>query len=168
VFTYYPEMIRLPEGSAPITRNRPFSLKAEVNILKDGDSGVLATIGGRFGGWALLVMDGKPRFDYAFSNQAKHRWQVAAPDKLSVGKHLIELDFKYDGCGVGKGATGVLIVDGKKVAEGRIERTTPTRFSLDECFDVGEDTGTPVAEDYAERMPFRFAGELRRLTVYLK
>lgn len=57
---------------------------------------------------------------------------------------------------------------GKKVAEGRIERTTPTRFSLDECFDVGEDTGTPVAEDYAERMPFRFTGELRKLTVYLK
>jgi arylsulfatase len=42
-----------------------------VEIPKEGGSGVLATMGGRFGGWALLVMDSKPRFDYAFSNQPK-------------------------------------------------------------------------------------------------
>jgi arylsulfatase len=124
-------------------------------------------MGGRFGGWGLLVMDGKPRFDYAFSNQAKDRYQVAAKDKLSAGKHTIRLDFKYDGGGMGKGATAVLSVDGEQVAKGRIERTVPLRFSLDESFDVGEDTGTPVAEDYAERMPFRFTGELRRLVIDL-
>jgi hypothetical protein len=28
--------------------------------------------------------------------------------------------------------------------------------SPDESFGVGEDTGTPVAEDYTGRMPFRF------------
>jgi arylsulfatase len=68
---------------------------------------------------------------------------------------------------MGKGATAVLSVDGKKVAEGRIDRTIALRFSLDECFDVGADTGTPVAEDYAERMPFRFTGTLRRLVIDL-
>src|SRR5262249_10903551 len=112
-------------------------------------------------------MDGKPRFDYALSNEAKYRWQIAAKDKLPAGKHTIQFDFKYDGGGLGKGATGVLSVDGKEVAQGRIERTVPLRFSLDECFDVGEDTGTPVAEDYPDRMPFRFTGVLRRLVIDL-
>jgi len=31
------------------------------------------------------------------------------------------------------------------------ERTVPIRFSLDETFDVREDTGTPVIEDHAGR-----------------
>jgi arylsulfatase len=166
-FTYYPGMRRIPEGTAPPTRNRSFSVTAEVEIPKGGATGVLATLGGRFGGWGLMVMDGTPRFDYAFSNQAKDRYRIAASEKLAPGKHTIRFDFKYDGGGMGKGATGVLSVDGKEVAEGRIERTVPLRFSLDESFDIGEDTGTPVAEDYADRMPFRFTGTLRKLVVEL-
>src|SRR5262245_13698609 len=166
-FTYYPGMKRIPEGSAPQTRNCSFRISADVDIPAEGASGVLATMGGRFGGWGLLVMDGKPRFDYAVSNEDRYRWQIAAKDKLPAGKHTIQFDFKYDGGGMGKGGTGILSVDGKEVAKGRIERTVPLRFSLDECFDVGEDTGTPVAEDYSDRMPFRFTGTLNRLVIDL-
>jgi len=42
------------------------------------------------------------------------------------------------------------------------------RFSLDETFDVGLDTGTPVVEDYADKMPFRYAGTLRKFLVVLQ
>jgi arylsulfatase len=160
-------MTRIPEGSAPQTRNCSFAVTADVDIRAEGASGVLATMGGRFGGWGFIVMDGTPRFDYTLSNQAKYCWQIAAKDKLPAGKHTIRFDFKYDGGGMGKGGMGVLSVDGKEVARGRIEKTVALRFSLDECFDVGEDTGSPVAEDYADRMPFRFTGELRRLVIDL-
>jgi arylsulfatase len=105
-FTYYPGMTRIPEGSAPVTRNRSFTVTADVDIPEKGASGVLATLGGRFGGWGLIVMDGKPRFNYAYSNQAKYHYQVAAKDKLSAGKHTIHVDFKYDGGGMGNGAHG--------------------------------------------------------------
>ena len=54
------------------------------------------------------------------------------------------------------------------MAEGKIERTVGRRFSLDETFDVGEDTGTPVVEDYADKMPFRFTGTLDKLVIELK
>lgn len=167
-FTYYADMIRIPEGSAPVTRNASFNVIADVEIPKGGTSGVLATMGGRFGGWGLIVMDSKPRFDYALTNQDKYRYRIASDAKLTPGKHTILFEFKYDGGGRGKGALGVLSVDGKKVAEGRINQTVATRYSLDETFDVGEDTGTPVAEDYADRMPFRFTGELKKLMVELK
>ena len=60
-----------------------------------------------------------------------------------------------------------LTVDGKEVAQGRIENTAPFRFSLDESFDVGEDTGTPVIDEYDARMPFRFGGTLRKVEVEL-
>jgi arylsulfatase len=59
-------------------------------------------------------------------------------------------------------------VNGAMVGEARIPQTIRARFSLDETFDVGEDTGTPVVEDYATKMPFRFTGKLEKLTIDLK
>jgi arylsulfatase len=167
VFTYYPGMVRIPEGSTPDVKNKSYQIAADVEIPDGGASGVLATQGGRFAGWGLLVLDGKPVFVHAISNQAKYKYRIGSDEKLSPGEHTITFDFAYDGGGVGKGGTGTLSVDGKKVAEGRIPRTVAFRFSLDETFDVGEDTGTPVIEDYADKMPFRFAGKLNKLTIRL-
>jgi hypothetical protein len=56
----------------------------------------------------------------------------------------------------------------KQVAQGRIPQTVMGRFSLDESFDVGEDTGTPVVEDYADKMPYRFTGTLKKFVVVLE
>jgi arylsulfatase len=166
-FTYYPGTFRVPEGSAPDTKNRSFTITADVNIPKGGADGVLITQGGRFGGFALMVMGGKPEFAYAVSNQPLFKYRVVSKDKLAPGKHSIEIDFKYDGQGYGKGGTGTLTVDGNQVAQGRIERTIPVRFSLDETLDVGMDTGTPVVEEYLSRMPFEFTGTLDRVVVKL-
>jgi len=107
----------------------------------------MATTGGRFGGWALLMFDSKPQFVYALSNQPQHKFRMASNDPIPSGKHVVRVDFKYDGGGIGKGGTAILRVDGNQVAEGRIPQTVQVRFSLDETFDVGEDTGTPVVED---------------------
>jgi arylsulfatase len=166
-FTYYPGTFRVPEGSAPDTKNRSFTVTAEVEIPEGGASGVLATQGGRFGGWALLLMDGKPQFVYAFSNQSQHKYRVASGQKLAAGKHTIKFDFKYDGGGYGRGGVGTLSVDGKQAAQAKIERTIPVRFSLDETFDVAKDTGTPVIEDYADKMPFEFSGVVNKVVIEL-
>jgi hypothetical protein len=170
-FTYYPGMIRIPEANAPDIKNKSFHIAADVEIPKGAADGVLATQGGRFGGWGLMVLDGKPMFAYAFSNQdgakypnqSRRKWRLAGNEKLMPGKHTIALDFAYDRGGVGKGGEGTLTVDSNKVAEGHIEKTVPFRFSLDESFDVGQDTGTPVIDEYDAKMPFQFTGTLRKV-----
>ena len=168
-FTYYGHMTRIPEGSAPDTKNKSFSIAADVEIPAAGPSeGIIATMGGRFAGWALMVTDGKPLFAYALSNQDRHKWNVSGADRLAPGKHALRVDFTYDGGGVGKGGTATLSVDGKRVGEVKIPQTVRTRFSLDETFDVGEDTGTPVIEEYADRMPFKFTGKLDKMTIELR
>jgi len=58
-----------------------------------------------------------------------------------------------------------LSVDGKEAGSSRLNRTIPFRVSADETLDVGEDTGTPVSEDY--RVPFKFTGTLNRVVVDL-
>jgi hypothetical protein len=167
-FTYYPGMVRIPEGSAPDFKNKSWTIAAEVTIPANGANGVLATIGGRFGGWGLLMQEGKPQFAYAFSNRAEHKFRIASDQPLPPGNHVVRFAFKYDGGGLSKGATGTLFVDGKQVAEGRIPQTVGVRFSLDETFDVGEDTGTPVVEDYVDKMPFAFTGTLKKFVVVLE
>jgi len=167
-FTYYPGMVRIPEGSAPDFKNKSWTAAAEVSVPDSGASGVLATIGGRFGGWALLMRDNKPEFDYALSNQPDHKYRIISDQPLPAGNHLIRVKFDYDGGGIGKGATGTLLVDEKQVAQGKIPRTIGVRFSLDETFDVGEDMGTPVIEDYADKMPFAFTGTLKKFVVVLQ
>ena len=51
------------------------------------------------------------------------------------------------------------------MAEGRLERTIPFRISADETLDIGEDTGTPVSEDY--HVPFKFTGNLKKVGIQL-
>jgi arylsulfatase len=161
-------MIRIPEGSAPDFKNKSWTIAAEVTIPQGGANGVLATIGGRYGGWALLMDDGKPLFAYAYSNQPEHKYRVGGTQPLTAGNHIIRVKFAYDGGGIGKGATATLVVDEKQVAEGRIAQTILGRFSLDETFDVGQDIGTPVLEEYEAKMPYRFTGTLTKFVVVLE
>jgi len=74
------------------------------------------------------------------------------------------LDFTYDG-GLGKSGIATLIVDGTAVAQGRIERTIAFRISTAETLDIGQDTGTPVSEDY--QVPFKFTGDLKKVAIQL-
>jgi len=163
VFTYYDGMTRIPEGAAPNLKNKSYRIGADVNIPAAGADGVIATQGGRFNGWGLYLLDGKPVFHYNLGGV--QRFTIAAKDKLGQGQHVILVDFKYDGGGIGKGGTVTISVNKKKVAEGRIDRTYAFRVSLGETLDIGEDTGTPVSEDY--KVPFEFSGKLNRVLIQL-
>ena len=168
LFTFHQGQLRIPEGSAPNFKNQSWVVDADVTIPKNGAEGVLATIGGNFGGWSLFIMNGKPEFAYAYSNQLQHKYRIISNKALTPGRHAIRLSFKYDGGGIGKPATAILFIDGQQVGQGRIEHTVPARFSLDETFDVGADTGTPAVLDYESKMPFAFTGTLNKFTVLLQ
>ena len=163
-FEYYEGAVRIPEGSAPDFKNQSWTIAADV---EGGNNGVLATMGGYFGGFALLVKNGKPIFIYRLSNQPQDMTLVQSSQSLSAGHHTILVDFNYDGGGAGKGATIELSVDGKKTGEGKITASVGRRFSLDETWDIGEDTGTPL-DFKTYDVPFKFNGELKKVTVAYK
>ena len=159
-FVYTGPVKRIHEGSAPDIKNRSYRITADVALSKGGEQGVLVTQGGLSGGFALVFEKGKPVFYYNMANVAHYK--IASKQALKPGKHIVVFDFLYDG-GLGKGGTGTLSVGGMQVAQGRIDRTVPFRYSLDETFDVGEDTGTPV--DLAYDVPFRFTGTIDKLVI---
>jgi arylsulfatase len=143
-------------------RNTGYTMTADVEVRAKGN-GVIICQGGRFGGLSFYMKDGKPAFAYNFLGLSSN--QIMAKTALSPGKHTIVYDFVYDGGGQGKGGTGTITVDGVKVAEGRIEKTQPGIFSVDDLADVGVDDGTHVA-DYGPSS--KFNGKIAKVKVDVK
>ena len=164
-YSYTSEVSNIPKGGAPSIVGRSFTITAEVEIPAGGGDGMLVTDGGRFGGYGLYVLKGKPVFVYNLVNVERTRWE--GKDALAPGKHSIVFDFKYDGIGFGLGGSGTLSVDGKTVDAKRISRTIAFTMPVDETFDVGVDTRTPV-DDRDYQVPFRFQGKLFKLAVKLQ
>ena len=162
--TVYEGMTGMSENVFINLKNRSHVITAEVEIPKNGANGALLAQAGRFGGWSLYIKDGKPAYTYNWLGL--QRYTVAATQALPPGKATIRFEFAYDGGGLGKGGKGTLLVNGKPVATGRIERTQCCVYSADEGADVGADEGTPVTEAY--KAPFKFTGKIAGVTIELK
>ncbi|OMQ46651.1 arylsulfatase [Ensifer sp. 1H6] len=161
-FTYAGELSGLPPSAAPSPLTRSYTITAEIEVPEGGGEGMINTLGGRFGGYGLYLVKGKPVFTYNLLALERFRWE--GTDALTPGKHTIVFDFTYEGPGFGKGGTGVLSVDGVEVAKQAIAHTIPFVATIDESFDVGIDTRSPI-DDKDYQVPFRFTGTIDKLTV---
>jgi arylsulfatase A-like enzyme len=164
VFAYSGVLSGLDGAAAPNILNRSYTITAEVDIPQGGAEGMIVTLGGRFGGYGLYLLKGKPVFLYNLLALERFRWE--GQQVLAAGKHTITFDFTYDGPGYAKGGTGILKVDDAEVASRKIPHTVPFSMTIDETFDIGMDTRTPV-DDHDYQVPFTFTGNIARLTFKL-
>ena len=174
VFTYSGDTITgIPAAAAPNLLGTSFTITANVDVPQAGAEGVIVTEGGRFGGFGFYLLKGKPVFTWNLLDLKRVKWE--GPEVLSPGKHTLEYDFKYDGLGfatlafnsvsgLGRSGTGTLKVDGNVVATQKMERTIPLMFTIDETFDIGADTGSPI-DDQDYQVPFNFTGKIDKLTI---
>ena len=174
VFTYSGEPVSgIPDGTAPNVLNTSYTITADIDVPQGGAEGMIVTEGGRFGGYGMYLLKGKPVFLWNLLDLKRIRWE--STEALAPGKHTIEYDFKYDGLGfatlafnnlsgIGRPGAGTLKVDGKVVSTQTLERTVPLVLPWDETFDIGSDTGTPV-DDRDYQVPFKFTGKINKLTI---
>jgi arylsulfatase len=183
VYTYTGVPITgIPHGGAPQILNTSYTITADIDIPQGGAEGVIVTEGGRWGGFGLYLLKGKPVFTWNLLGlkrllpSALVKWQ--GPEALSPGKHSLVYDFKYDGLGfatlafnnisgIGCMGTGTFSVDGKVVATEKMDKTVPLVLPWDETFDIGSDTGTSV-DDKDYQVPFAFTGKIDKLTISLE
>lgn len=162
--TFYPGMVRLPEGSAPRFSNVNHSLTVHAEIPHGGAEGVLMCMGGDMAGWSLFVEGGRLRYHYNWFGF--ERFDVVSDEPLPAGRVKLRLEFECDDPQKRGGPAEVrLFCNGRPVGQGRIDKQVPGRFS--ESLDVGEDKMSPVYPGYRERLPFRFTGKLERIDVQL-
>jgi arylsulfatase len=174
VFTYSGEPVTgIPDGTAPNVLNTSYTITADIEVPQAGAEGIIVTEGGRFGGYGMYLLKGKPVFLWNLLDLKRVRWE--GTEALTPGKHTIEYDFKYDGLGfatlafnnlsgIGRAGAGTLKVDGKVVATQTMDRTIPLVLPWDETFDIGSDTGTPV-DDQDYQVPFKFTGKIDKLSI---
>jgi arylsulfatase len=161
--TLYEGMEGMLENTFMNIKNRSSKITAKLDIPAGGANGAILSQGGRFGGWSLYMKNGKPMYTYNFLGLA--RYTVAAPQALPAGPATVVVDFVYDGGGAGKGGMATLYINGKSVAQGRVEKTQPNIFSADETADVGIDNQTPVAEGIGIGADTRFTGRIEEIVL---
>ncbi len=177
VYNYGGESVTgIPHGGAPQILNTSYTITANIDVPQGGAEGMIVTEGGRFGGFGMYLLKGKPVFLWNLLDLKRVRWE--SNEVLAPGKHTIEHDFKYDGLGfatlafnnisgIGRAGMGTLKVDGKVVSTQTMDRTVPLVLPWDETFDIGADTGTPV-DDKDYQVPFKFTGKIDKLTISLE
>ncbi|NEQ72646.1 MAG: arylsulfatase [Okeania sp. SIO2C9] len=163
----FPDHFRAPEGVAPNLKSKSHTITADV-VFPPGGEGVLVTLAGAFGGYGLFVQDGKLVYDYNLARLEHYRIEgslleipvptIGLPITLKAVYQTVS-----DEPGVGGEVT--LYADGQQIGHGFVCETLSTRYTPDETFDVGFDTGSAVSESYVDLMPFDFTGTLNSVTI---
>jgi len=156
------EGMSIAEMAGINTKNKSYTITADVDLADANTNGVIISQAGRFGGWTLYMKDGIVHHEYNYFGL--ERSNIAATKALMAGHYVIKYEFTIDEAKAGSGGTAVLSVDGEKVAEGKIPKTQPYAFSADEGINVGADHETPVSEDYQEG-DNKFTGKIKKVTV---
>jgi arylsulfatase len=161
--TFYPGMVRLPEGSAPKTTNVDHTVTAKVTIPEGGAEGVVITIGSDAGGWSLHLQDGKLVYHYNWFDI--ERTDIVSAEAVPPGEHVLQYAFENATTVPGGGATVRLYVDDEQVAEGTIGHQNRARFGV-ACLDVGCYSLSPASDRYpADRPNFPFTGGIDHVTI---
>ena len=137
---------RLTEEGAPNVKNRTHVITVRLDAVGE-DQGVLVAQGGRFGGWSLYCVDGRPA--YAYNCYGRDLTTVRSQSPLAPGAREVSVRFDYAGGPPGDAAHVSLRVDGEEVASGQVPATTAYYFAFDETTNVGVDRGSPVTDAYA-------------------
>ena len=175
VFNYSGTPVSIAEGNQPSLLNTSYTITADIEVPQGGGDGVIVDEGGRFWGYGLYLLKGKPVFTYNLLDLKRTRWE--GTDALTPGRHTIEYDFKYDGLGeatlaynntsgVGRGGTGTLKVDGTVVSTQKLDASLPLVKPLDVAFDIGLSSANPV-DDHDYQVPFNFNGKINKVTIVL-
>jgi len=161
--TFYEGMRGLFELAIISVKNCAFTVTSEVELKDDRTNGVIIAQGGRFGGWAIFMKDGKPAYEHNFFGQ--ERYKATATEAIPAGKHTIVFHFTPDEPKkLGSGGKGILSVDGKQVAEVKTPKMVYGVFAFDDGLGIGVDDETNVSLDYKEG-DNAFTGKIRRVTI---
>jgi arylsulfatase len=172
-FTYFEGAERLPRGVLP-NLERSHRVTAELDVPASGAEGVVVARGGRYGGWSLFVKDGK--LTYESNTFDETRETLVASDILPGGKTQVAFAFEADPRpnmtpieamrNPVRSGTGRLFINGRQVAEGRIERLGGfAGAGITETFDLAKDSGSPVSRAYTA--PFAFNGRVEKVVIDL-
>jgi arylsulfatase len=124
----------------------------------EGTEGVIVSNGGAEGGYSLCMLGGRLHYVCYFLGRALS--VLATTQIVSPGRHTVRLEFERTGQHAGRAS---LLVNGTMAGEIDIPRTNPLVYAVAEGLEIGSDSTSAVWPAY--RSPFRFTGEIDRVTI---
>jgi len=163
----YEGMTRIAESQAPKFMSG-FSTHSTIEAtIPENANGVLFAIGGLSAGFTVYMQDGVLKAEY--NAMTLNRFKVNSGGKIPTGDVKIEVIVKAQEKKPLAPSKITLLVDGKEVGSVMAETTVPAIFTASETFDVGMDTGSGVAVEYHDKVPFKFNGKIKKINVkYIK
>jgi arylsulfatase A-like enzyme len=161
-WTFNGPITGMPEFAAPKIGKTDNTVSMDVDVPANAN-GVLYALGGFSGGLSCYVKDGVLCYEYNLFEIL--RTQIKAKDKLPVGNVKIEVVSKLVSPQRGSPLDVTLKVNGEVVAQGRAPVTAAMAFTANDCFDIGQDLGSPVSIDYYDQAPFAFNGTISKTEV---
>ena len=155
---YPPGAVRLPYMAAAPTYGHSFTMTAEAEIPPGGADGVIAAQGGNTGGFALFLRNGRPVFAHNYFGETVY--EVTGDAALPAGRVTVKVAYQLGERGT---ATARLFVNDKLAGQAEFPRTQRLTSGLNDNFDIGQDSGSPVTPAYSA--PFPFTGKLEKVVV---
>ena len=154
-FVYYRGMPRIHESAAADVRAQWFRLTARLEAHAADDEGVIASFGGRFGGFVLYVRGGGLIFEH---NSFGEITRLECPDRLPVGEVVVAVDWTRH-----QDAADVALRVGADVAAtAHIDRIVPY-YSGGNGIEIGGNWVSAVSDSY--QRPYAYTGRLDRVTI---
>lgn len=144
-YVFWSGGVTVPRYRSPPILSNSFTITAALDISKPGASGTILALGGKFGGWSFYLRDGKPGVIMAASFAKRDRFIVDSNASAPVGKSTIAYSFDRRP-GYLAGGTMSISVNGRKVAEGPIDRTIGLLPEPTSGLSIGFDSDTPVTD----------------------
>ncbi|WP_448661994.1 arylsulfatase [Sphingomonas sp. CJ20] len=167
-FAFQPGIGQLPRNALPDLSGVAHRFEVDIKGNAGSASGVLIAEGGRLGGFALYVKQGRLVFEN--NEYGQSRQTVAASEALPAGPVTVAYAYAPASPATGRflrpavPGTVTLFVNGKQVGSGPIGKFLSAPGAYSEGFDIGLDRGSPVSNDPAAQQ--RYAqplGEVRLL-----
>ena len=154
-FIYYPGTSPIPEGVAPNLRGRSFKILSDIDITEPNCSGVIFTIGSRFGGQTMFIKNNKLYYVFNFLG-IKPEQVLVSSLALKPGKYTVGVEFTREKAGEHFESLGTakLYVNDKVVAEGPL-RTQAGKFGLGGGLRIGYNSPDAVSEEYTSQDMFK-------------
>ena len=165
-YTYYAATAPVFIEAAADIVNANYVIRAELDITTHGVRGMVLAHGGKFGGYGLMVRDGRPCFVYNYLGSAETIFE--ADRLLPLGRCTVTFAFEKNGApdtARSYGAPGVarLFIDEEVVASGPLIKTAPVMLNFSGSLTCGYHHAEPFA---GYEPPFTFSDKIRRVDVW--
>ena len=120
-------------------------------------------LGGFAGGVTCYLDDGYLCYEY--NCFIISRTKIRSATKLQPGPTTVVVETRYAEPRPAGPLDITIRVGQQVVATGRVPVSAPLLFTANDCFDIGVCLGSPVSDEYYDKAPFRFNGQIDRVQV---